>query len=137
MYKGYYPEEFMNLPIFIAGVGAVLITLGHFTAGSKRYLKPMLRSSFDDVPKKVNHCVFHYVSAYLGLSAIFLLLLGIGYNKQADNSWLVKFISINYGFFAMVQIVVAATSGISNAIFKMFQWMLFIFVAVFAWVGIS
>ena len=125
----------MNWPIFFAGVGAVLITMGHFTAGSKLYLKPMLQASFDDVPKKVNHCVFHYVSAYLVLSAVFLLLIGTGYHNQADASWLVKFISLNYGFFAVVQIVIAATSGIQNAIFKMFQWMLFVFVAVFAWVG--
>ena len=125
----------MNWPIFIAGLGAVFITLGHFAAGSKLYLKPMLQASFDDVPKKVNHCVFHYVSVYLVLSAIFLLLIGIGYNNQADNSWLVKFIAINYGIFAVVQIVIAATSGIQNAIFKMFQWMLFVFVAVFAWIG--
>jgi len=125
----------MNWPVFIAGVGAVLITLGHFSAGSKLYLKPMLQASFNGVAKKVNHCVFHYVSAYLVLSAVFLLLTGIGYHNQTDTSWLVKFIALNYGFFAVVQIVIAATSGIQNAIFKMFQWILFVFVAVFAWVG--
>jgi hypothetical protein len=125
----------MNWSIFIAGVGAVFITVGHFTAGSKLYLQPMLQASFDDLPKKANHCVFHYVSVYLVLSAIFLLLTGTGYHSGTDNSWLVKFISLNYGLFALVQIVIAATSGIQNAIFKMFQWLLFVFVAVFAWVG--
>jgi NADH:ubiquinone oxidoreductase subunit K len=127
----------MNWPIFIAGVGAGFITLGHFAVGSKQYLKPMLQASFDEVPKKINHCVFHYISVYLVLSTIFLLLTGIGYISPADHSWLVKFISINYGFFAVVQIVIAATSGIQNAIFKMFQWMLFAFVAAFAWVGVA
>jgi hypothetical protein len=125
----------MNWPIFIAGVGAVCITLGHFAIGSKRYLKPMLKASFDDVPKKVNHCVFHYVSVFLVLSAIFLLLAGAGYTSQTDTNWLVKFISLNYGLFTVVQVIVAATSGIQNAIFKMFQWTLFAFVAVFCWVG--
>lgn len=125
----------MNWPILIAGVGAVLITLGHFAVGSRLYLKPMLQASLDDVPKKVNHCVFHYVSAYLVLSAIFLLLVGTGYTNQTGTSWLIKFISLNYGFFAIVQVIIAATSGIQNAIFKMFQWTLFTFVAVFSWVG--
>ncbi|CAB1071998.1 hypothetical protein JY97_02360 [Alkalispirochaeta odontotermitis] len=125
----------MNWPILIAGIGAVFITVGHFTAGSKMYLKPMLQASFDDVAKKVNHCVFHYVSVYLVVSAIFLLLIGSGYSNQVDNSWLVKFIAINYGLFAAVQIVIAATSGIQKAVFKMFQWTLFLFVAVFAWLG--
>ena len=125
----------MNWPIFIAGVGAIFITLGHFAVGSKLYLKPLLQASMDDVPKKVNHCVFHYVSVFLVLSAIFLLLVGTGYTNQTGTSWLIKFISLNYGFFAVVQILIAATSGIQNAIFKMFQWILFTFVAVFAWVG--
>ena len=125
----------MNWPVFIAGVGAVLITLGHFAVGSKLYLRPMLLASFDELPKKVNHCVFHYISAYLVLSAVFLLLVGTGYTNPADTSWLVKFISLNYGLFTVVQIIIAATSGIKNAIVKMFQWTLFSFVAVFAWVG--
>ena len=127
----------MNWPIFIAGLGAGFITLGHFAIGSKQYLKPMLQATFNEVPKKVNHCVFHYISAFLVLSAIFLLLIGAGYNNRADSSWLVKFIAINYGVFAAIQIIIAATSGIKNAIFKMFQWTLFLFVAVFAWVGIA
>ena len=125
----------MNGPIFIAGVGAVFITLGHFAIGSKLYLKPMLQASFDELPKKVNHCVFHYVSTFLVMSSVFLLVVGSGIATQTDASLLVKFISINYGFFTVVQIIVAATSGIQNAIFKMFQWTLFTFVAVFAWVG--
>ena len=127
----------MNWPIFIAGLGAVFITLGHFAVGSKLYLKPMLQASFDELPKKVNHCVFHYVSTFLVLSAIFLLLTGAGYINQANTSWLVKFISINYGCFALVQIFVAATSGLQSAVFKMFQWTLFTFVAVFAWMGVT
>ena len=125
----------MNWPVLIAGVGAVFITLGHFVVGSRLYLKPMLQAEFDGLPKKVNHCVFHYVSVYLVLSAIFLLLAGAGYTGQSDTSWLVKFIALNYGLFALMQIIIAATSGIPGAIFKMFQWTLFIFVAVFAWVG--
>ncbi len=49
----------MNAPIIVAGLAAAFITIGHFTIGSKQYLKPMLRASFDDLPKKMNHCVFH------------------------------------------------------------------------------
>ena len=125
----------MNGPIFVAGLGAGFIAIGHFTVGSRLYLKPMLQASFADVPKKENHCVFHYTSVFLVLSAIFLLAIGIGYLNIENTTWLVKFIALNYGFFALSQIVIAATAGISNAIFKLFQWTLFLFVAVFAWVG--
>jgi hypothetical protein len=125
----------MNWPILFSGLAAVFCTLGHFTVGRKQYLKPMLAASFDDVAKKVNHCVFHYVSAFLVLSAVCLVLIGAGLTFNTDTSLLVKFISIHYAVFALTQIIIAATSGIQNAVLKMFQWTIFVFIAVFAWIG--
>ena len=125
----------MNGSILIAGVAAAFCTLGHFTVGRKQYLIPMLAASFDDVAKRVNHCVFHYVSVFLVLSAACLLLMGAGIGLNFAGDGLVKFIAVNYAVFAVAQIIIAATSGISNAIFKMFQWMIFVFIAVFAWIG--
>ena len=125
----------MNWPIFISGLAAVFCTLGHFTVGSKQYLKPMLAAEFDDVAKKVCHCVFHYVSVFLVLSAVSLVLVGAGLTFNTDTASLVKFIAIHYALFAVIQIAVAATSGIQNALFKMFQWTIFVFIAVFAWIG--
>ncbi len=127
----------MNGPIFISGLAAAFCTLGHFTVGRKHYLKPMLAASFDDVAKKVNHCVFHYVSAFLVLSAVCLLLIGAGLTFNADPALLVKFIAIHYAVFAVSQIIIAATSGIQNAFLKMFQWTIFVLIAVFAWIGVS
>ena len=125
----------MNWPIFISGLAAVFCTLGHFTVGSKRYLKPMLAAEFDDVAKKVCHCVFHYVSVFLVLSAVCLVLVGVGLTFNTDTALLVKFIAIHYALFAVLQIMIAATSGIQNALFKMFQWTILVFIAVFAWIG--
>ena len=125
----------MNWPIFISGLAAVFCTLGHFTVGSKQYLKPMLAAEFDDVAKKVCHCVFHYVSVFLVLSAVCLVLVGVGLTFNTDTALLVKFIAIHYALFAVLQIMIAATSGIQNALFKMFQWTILMFIAVFAWIG--
>ena len=125
----------MNWPIFIAGLAAAFCTLGHFTVGRKHYLIPMLSASFDDVAKKVNHCVFHYVSVFLVLSAACLLLMGTGMGFSGDSAVLAQFIAIHYAVFASAQIIIAATSGIQNAIVKMFQWMIFVFIAVFTWIG--
>ena len=58
----------MNWFIIIAGLVCAFTTIGHFSVGSRKFLKPMLKASFDPVPKKVMHCVFHYISAYLILS---------------------------------------------------------------------
>ena len=125
----------MNWLVLISGLVAGFCTVGHFAIGSKQYLQPMLQASFDEVPKKVMHCVFHYVSVYLVLSTLFLLAVGLGYNFNSDTSLLVKFIAVHFALFAVSQLIIAATSKISNAVFKMFQWIIFAVIAVTAWIG--
>ncbi len=125
----------MNWLVLISGLVAGFCTVGHFAIGSKQYLQPMLQASFDEVPKKVMHCVFHYVSVYLVLSTLFLLAVGLGYNFNSDTSLLVKFIAVHFALFAVSQLIIAATSKISNAVIKMFQWIIFAVIAVTAWIG--
>jgi len=127
----------MNWMILISGLAAGFVNVGHFTVGSKDFLKPMLQADFDDVPKKVMHCVFHYISVYLVLSFIVLIAIGLGFSFGTADALLVKFIAINYFFFAITQIVIAATSKIPNGVIKLFQWIFFIGVAIFAWIGAS
>lgn len=124
----------MNWLVLVSGLIAAFCTLGHFAIGSKQYLIPMLQSSFDDVPKKIMHCVFHYVSAVLVLSSIFLLTIGLGFFKT-DTSLLVKFIAFHFAAFAVTQLILAATSKIPGAVFKLFQWIIFALIAIFAWFG--
>ena len=121
--------------IIVAGFLAGLTTIGHFLVGSKLFLLPMLQSEFDQVPKKVMHSVFHYVSVYLILSTVVLLLLGFGVDLGSDARLLVKFISLNYAAFALWQILIAVTSGIPNGLFKMFQWIFFVLIALFSYMG--
>lgn len=125
----------MNWYVFISGLFAAFVVIGHFAVGSKEYLKPMLDASFDDIPKKVMQCVFHYVSTYLILSTIALLMIGLGIGLQGDTTLLTRFIALNYAVFAVWQIILALSSKIPNGIFKMFQWILFALIAIFAWIG--
>jgi hypothetical protein len=123
--------------ILISGLAAGFVNLGHFTVGSRDFLKPMLQADFDDVPKKVMHCVFHYVSVYLILSFIVLMAIGLGFSFGTADKLLVKFISINYFFFAITQIVIAAASNIPKGVIKLFQWIFFLIIVIFAWIGAS
>ena len=125
----------MNWLIFIGGLAAVFCTLGHFAIGRKAFLKPMLQAPFDDVPKKVMHSVFHYISVFLILASIALIAIGLGYNFNADTTLLVKFIAINFFIFAITQIFIAATSSIPNGVIKLFQWVFFVVIGIFAWIG--
>jgi len=127
----------MNWMIFISGLAAGFVNVGHFTVGSKDFLKPMLQAEFDDIPKKVMHCVFHYLSVYVILSFIVLIAVGLGFSFGAADKLLVKFIAINYFFFAITQIVIAATSNIPRGMIKLFQWILFMIIAILAWIGAS
>ena len=127
----------MNWMILISGLAAGFVNLGHFTIGSKDFLKPMLQADFDDVPKKVMHCVFHYVSVYLILSFIVLMAIGLGFSFGTADRLLVKFIAINYFFFAITQIVIAAVSNIPKGVTKLFQWIFFLIIVIFAWIGAS
>ena len=63
----------MDYLLLTAGILAFGATIGHFTMGSKDFLKPILRSEADEIPKKVMHSLFHYMSVFMVLSTVILL----------------------------------------------------------------
>ena len=65
----------MNFFIFISALITFVAIIGHFTMGRKAYLKPVMDSDIEQVPKKVMQSVFHYMSVFLVLS-LFILLAG-------------------------------------------------------------
>lgn len=125
----------MNWLIIVSGIFALFTTIGHFTIGSKKFLKPMLEAAFNPVAKKVMHCVFHYVSAFLILSSLALIYIGTGTIELQGSRIVVQFIAANYFAFAIWQIVIAITSDLRTGLFKLFQWVFFLLVALFAFFG--
>ena len=95
----------------------------------------MLESNMEDIPKKVMHCMFHYVSAFLILSTFVLTLTGVGIGLGGDPTLLVRFIAANFVAFAIWQIGIAAESGIPKGIFKLFQWICCVIIAILSIVG--
>ena len=125
----------MNWSILISGLFAAFTTICHFAIGTKLYLQPMLSATFDTVARKVMHCVFHYVSAFLIISSLVLLGTGLGINLGGDAPLMVRVLALNYAAFAIVQLVLALTSEIEKPLIKMFQWTFFVLIAVFAFIG--
>ena len=125
----------MNWPVFISGIVAAFAVIGHFAMGNRMFLKPMMDASFDEVARKVMHTVFHYISVFMVLSTLGLILSGVGVDFGLDDTLLVRFIALNYSLFAVVQVLLALTSGISGALTKMFQWTFWVIIAVLAWLG--
>ncbi|TAJ12069.1 hypothetical protein DMA11_14380 [Marinilabiliaceae bacterium JC017] len=126
----------MNTFVLIAGVLASLATIGHFTMGTKMYLKPFLSAELDPIVKNVMHSVFHYISVYMVFSSLFLVVIGIrGEKCLFDPTLILAFIGINYGLFALVQIIIGLTSRLPGALMKMFQWIFWILISLFVFLG--
>ncbi|MBU1097869.1 MAG: hypothetical protein CVV23_04540 [Ignavibacteriae bacterium HGW-Ignavibacteriae-2] len=116
----------MNIIIFIAGILALFVAIGHFLFGIKWYLEPMLHAEIARIPKATMQSVFHYVSVFLVLSAFYLLVIGLGYLSYESNILTVKFIGLNFTLFAIVQIVYAKKNNVNRPLTSMFQWTLFL-----------
>lgn len=126
----------MNYFILIASILALGAVFGHFTMGVKLYLKPVLNSNIDEVPKQIMHSLFHYASVFMVLSTI-ILFTGA---SQACPLYdyvhnMIKFIALVYAFMAIAQIIIALTSGVKGGLTKMFQWVFWALIALFAILG--
>lgn len=128
----------MNYFILTAGILAALATIGHFTMGSKKFLRPVIKSDIDLTVKKVMQSLFHYMSVFMVLTSLFLIAISTGGCQLYENTPdVVRFIAIVYSGFAIVQFIIAATSEIKMGIFKLFQWIFWALIAFFLFYGIS
>lgn len=126
----------MNFFIFISALIALVAIIGHLSMGKKEYLKPVLDSDIDIVPKKVMQSLFHYMTVFMVLSTIILLAGSHELCPMYDYvHHMIRFIAIVYAFFALTQFVIALTSGIPGGVFKMFQWVFWAFIAALAIIG--
>ena len=129
-------SKVMNYFILISAILSLAAVIGHFTMGRKDYLKPVLNSDIDIVPKKVMHSLFHYMSVFMVLSTI-ILFSGSSQScplyDYVQN--MIRFIAIVYAFFAVTQFTIALTSGISGGVFKLFQWVFWALISACAILG--
>ena len=123
----------MNYLYLVSGILALSAIVGHFTMGSKEFLKPVLASEVEIIPKKVMQSLFHYMSVFLILTTVILLLFSFGKTWFFQNSRDVSlFIGINYSGLALVQFIIAISSSIEKGLMKLFQWVFWLLIAIFA-----
>jgi hypothetical protein len=97
----------------------------------------MLEATFDPIPKKVMHCMYHYISTFSCLSALMLLLVGLNIMSGTGTTAVIYFIMINFVVSAILQIVIAVSSDIPKGLFKLFHWIFFILIALFSFLGVA
>jgi hypothetical protein len=126
----------MNYFIFISALITFVAIIGHFTMGRNAYLKPILDSDIDLVPKKVMQSLFHYMSVFLLLSLVILLAGSHRSCPMYDYVHnMIRFIAMAYALYAISQFIIALTSGIPGGVFKIFQWVFWALIALFAILG--
>ncbi len=116
----------MNTMFLVAGGLAAFVAVGHFAMGIRWYLKPMLKADIEEIPKTTMQAVFHYVSVFISLSALFLIAVGMGYDLGSDPILTVRFIGLNYVLFTITQVFYSFKNGIRNPLVSMFQWTMFL-----------
>ena len=126
----------MNYFIFVSAIISLSAVVGHLTMGRKEYLKPVLDSEIDIVPKKVMQSLFHYMTVFMVLSTI-ILFAGSHHScplyDYVHN--MIRFIGIVFAFFALTQIIISLSSGIPGGVFKLFQWVLWALISACAILG--
>ncbi len=127
----------MNTYLVISGLLAAFILVGHSTIGRKQFFLPMLESTFDATAKRIMEFVWHMSTASLVFPPVVLLYVGITGTGELAWSYLIAYLALQFGVWGAVHLAVITTSGLPGALYKLFQWALFLAVAGFAWAGID
>ena len=121
--------------IFIGAYLSVFMLIGHLVFGIPWYLKPILKSDADIIPKTVMHAVFHYITIVLAISAV--ALVTFAHNLLTISPDVVRFIGIGYILFGLTQIVLVVTSSGFKGLIKMFQWTMFLPIGILALLAVG
>lgn len=126
----------MNYYFLVAGIISLSATIGHFVMGTPDFLKLVLKADIDVIPKKVMHGLFHYLSIILILTNVTFLLFAFGETMVFhDTSDIPLFIGVMYAGLALIQLIIALISSIDKGVLKLFQWISWSLIALFAFLG--
>ncbi len=125
----------MNGLLIASGLVAAFMLVGHSTIGRKQFFLPMLEATFDPTAKRVMEFVWHMSTATLVLPPIVLLYAGITAADAPALQYLVVYIAVQFAAWGAIHLLLTTTSGLPGAVYKMFQWALFLIVGGLAWAG--
>lgn len=127
----------MNSYLIISGLVAAFILVGHSTIGRKQFFLPMLEVDFDPTAKRIMEFVWHMGTATLVLPPVVLLYVGISGASGPAWNYVIAYLAVQFAAWSIVHFALITTSGLPGAIYKLFQWILFLGVGGFAWAGIG
>lgn len=125
----------MNSLIFISGCLAAFMLVGHSTIGQKQFFTPMLNAEFELTSKRIMTFVWHMSTISLASAAVGLFYVALIAKTGPVASTLALFIGIQFLAIGALHLYLVATSGLPGAIYKQFQWSLFLAVGLTALAG--
>ena len=125
----------MNVLLLISGALAAFMVIGHSTIGHKQFFAPMLEASFDATAKRVMTFVWHMSTVTLVAATAALIYAGLGLSEGAALGPLALYVALQFLAYGAVHLFVVSTSKLPGAVYKQFQWSLFLAVGVTAWAG--
>ncbi|NQV21096.1 MAG: hypothetical protein HQ511_06745 [Rhodospirillales bacterium] len=127
----------MNGYLTASGLLATFILVGHSTIGRKQFFLPMLDSAFDPAAKRVMEFVWHMSTVSLALPPVVLLYAGWTNVEGSASLYLIAYLAVQFAAWGAVHLLLVSTSGLPGAVYKMFQWVLFLAVGGLTWAGLS
>ncbi len=125
----------MNILLLISGCLAASIVVGHSTIGKKQFFDPMLKADFEPTSKRIMAFVWHMSTVYLLAAAAGLLYTALIVRTGPSMTVLAVFIGIQFLVIGVLHLFLVATSQLPGAVYKLFQWMLFLAVGLTAIMG--
>jgi hypothetical protein len=126
----------MNGILMVSGVLAAFMVIGHGTMGRKQFFLPMLEADFDPASKRIMAFVWHMSTATLVIAAAALFYGGMGYLAEPALGPLALYVAIQFLVYGAVHLFLISTSNLPGAIYKQFQWSLFLAVGGTALAGV-
>ena len=126
----------MNVLLLISGLLALIATFGHTFGGINKVLPPILKASFHFQDKVTIQAVWYALAINLFFFSACLLILGFNQDLIDHTRWLVRLISIQYFLYSIVYLIISINSGINKGVLKIFQWIIFLFIAIISWLSV-
>lgn len=96
----------------------------------------MLAADFDPTSKRIMAFVWHMSTATLVIAAATLLYGGLGFVAEAALGPLALYVAIQFLAYGAVHLLLVSTSKLPGAVYKQFQWSLFLAVGGTALAGV-
>ncbi len=125
----------MNILLLISGCLAAFMVVGHSTIGKKQFFDPMLEADFDPTSKRIMTFVWHMSTVSLLAATAGLIYAALIAGAGTAMTVLAVFIGIQFLVIGAVHLFLVTTSGLSGAVYKQFQWVLFLAVGMTAIMG--